>query len=134
MSDTAAASNKEFIRSLYGAFLRGDFATVIQGCTADTLWHMAPGYPAGGRDYRGPTELAEFFASVGATISFQKYDTHTYVAEGNEVVVFVDVTATGKQSGVTVSFPVVHRSRLEDGKIAEMWEVLDSHELMKAFS
>ena len=130
MSDTAAA-NKEFMKGLYAAFTRGDIATVLNGVTEDSVWHIAAGPSYGGKDYRGPAELGNFFAAMGAAVTFTKFDVHFMMAEGDYVVAFIASEGKGNQNSVTASMPVVHRWRIQDGKIAEMWEVLDSREYVK---
>jgi predicted SnoaL-like aldol condensation-catalyzing enzyme len=47
------------------------------------------------------------------------------VAEGNQVFVMLTTTATNKQTGKKVTIKSADLYRIEDGKIAEHWDVVD---------
>ena len=119
--------NVEIIRRGYEAFGRGDLNALLDLFDDDIEW-TAPGPPelptAGTR--RGRAQVAEFFNAIGQTWEIQRFDPHTFIAQGDHVVVVGDDTARVKATGKVLDTPWVHVFTMRGGKVVRFQEFLDT--------
>ena len=89
------SQNIETAKKGYAAFAAGDIETVL-GIFDDDIEFVAPGNSAISGSYRGKAEVTEWFAKLAE----QSLTTtpSRYLADGDDVVVFTQVTAGGESA------------------------------------
>jgi len=95
--------------------------------------HFPPGLPP------GPAGVRQFFQKIIPGIfSDVKIEHDFMVAEGNKVDCHLVVVAkhTGEFAGIkpkenVVRLPAISTFRIQDGKLAEAWEIYDSGNLLQ---
>ena len=103
---TAADANAALIVSAYEAFSRGDIQSVSAALAEDVRWHV-PGRGPLSRDYRGRTEVLEFFEHfMGLCDGTFRLQVDEVFAKGDRVVVLC--TETARRGGRNWSSPQVH--------------------------
>jgi predicted SnoaL-like aldol condensation-catalyzing enzyme len=123
--------NKEIVEAFCTAvFINHDLSTLDQLMRADYIQHN-PDVP------QGKAGFTQFFVQTFKAIPDFKYSLKQIVADGDLVWVYSTTTGThtgGEWLGVQptgnrLSFDVVDMFRLQDGKIAEHWDVADTYSL-----
>jgi ketosteroid isomerase-like protein len=95
--------NVETIEELYGAFGRGDVASILERLTEDVLWttHLDAIVPWSG-DFSGKGEVSRFFDAIFQSVDVEAFEPKEWVAEGETVVSLGEfacrVRETGKSS------------------------------------
>jgi steroid delta-isomerase-like uncharacterized protein len=122
-----AKSNKEIVEALCETvFVRHDLSTLDECMRDDYIQHNAD-VPQGKAGFKA------FFEATFKAIPDFKYTLRKIVAEGD--LVFMHSTTTGTHEGAWIGMPatgnrlnfdVVDMFRLEDGMIAEHWDVADT--------
>ncbi len=128
-----ARSNKEVVEFFIEAvFERHDLSILDEVMRDDYIQHN-PDTPPGKKGFR------EFFEVIFKAMPDFHYTHQHTVAEGNLVMVHSITTGThtsgpwlGQQAtGNKLNFPVVDIFRLQDGLIAEHWDVADTFNLFR---
>lgn len=99
-------SNIDTIKQIYEAFGRGDIAAIIDKLDANVEWDVenpTPGVPWL-QSRRGAANIPAFFQSL-APLSFQRFEPHTFFAEGDKVFTLIAIDATHIASGKRYTFP-----------------------------
>jgi predicted SnoaL-like aldol condensation-catalyzing enzyme len=124
-------SNKEVVEAFCTAvFINHDLSTLDHLMRDDYIQHN-PDVP------QGKAGFIQFFMQTFKAIPDFKYSLKQMVADGDLVWMYSKTTGThtgGEWLGVqptgnTLSFDVVDMFRLQDGKIAEHWDVADTYSL-----
>lgn len=128
MSDTPA----EIVRRFQEAQQRGDAATMAELMDEDVVWHV-PGRNPMSRDYHGKAEVAGFFARArdlsGGTVRTELVD----VLGGEDYgVALVRVFAEREARRLDGEFQAF-TFRIEGGKIAEFWFMVEDRYAVDAF-
>jgi predicted ester cyclase len=125
-------ANKALVQRYYKEAM-GDLAGIGNVVTADFVdHHFPPGLPP------GPEGVRQFFTAVGGAFSDKKIDIDFMLAEGDKVdchFAFVG-RHTGEFAGIkakgnAVRLPAISTFRIQDGKLAEAWEIFDSASLFE---
>jgi len=129
MSET----NKALVRQYYAEAIGG--LSGIEQLVSVTFvdHHFPPGLPA------GPAGVRQFFQNIlGVIFSDMKIEHDFMLAEGNKVDCHFVLVArhTGEFAGVkpkgnSIRCPAISTFRVEDGKLAEAWEIFDSGNLLQ---
>jgi uncharacterized protein len=114
--------NVEIVRRGYEAFDSGDLETAFALFDPEVEVHMAeePGEVALldlSKTYRGVEGFVTFLGQMAEAWGEFRWVPEQYLDAGDEVVVFVRLTATGKGSGVAVNQPMAHLCTMCDGKL-----------------
>ena len=121
-------ANKAVVRSAYAAINAGDLVALAAVIAEDVVEHdVVPGIP--------PTKagVIQFFTGMRKSFSGLTLTVHDMIAEGDKVATigtmsgthvgeFMGMPATGKP----VQVPIADCFRLEHGKVAEHWGVIDT--------
>jgi ketosteroid isomerase-like protein len=91
----STTQNIETAKKGYAAFAAGDIDTVL-GIFDEDIEFVAPGNSAVSGTYRGKGEVTEWFGKL-AEQSFATTPSR-YIADGDDVVVFTQVTAGGESA------------------------------------
>lgn len=121
------------IRLLEDLFIRGNFKVVDELVAPDFVEHSAaPGMPGG---IAGLKAIAE---AIRAGYPDFTFSTDDVVAEGDRVV--LRLTEEGTHQGMLFGVPpsgkharwsAIHIIRVQDGKMAEHWDVIDLMSMMR---
>ena len=123
-----ASVNKEVVsRFLNDAFINHDMSH-LDDCMRDDYIQHNPDCP------QGKAGFLEFFDVIFSALPDFRYTVKKVVAEGDMVMAWCTTSGTHTGSGFLgqaasgsrVSFDVVDIFRLEEGKIAEHWDVADT--------
>ena len=128
-----ARKNKEIVQSfLTAVFVEHDLSG-LDVCMRDDYIQHNPDVPTGKAGFK------KFFEETFLAIPDFKYTLKKIVAEGDIVMAYCTTTGTHtggvwlqkKASGNKLNFDVVDIFRVQDGKIAEHWDVADTFSLFK---
>jgi len=126
-------ANKALVRRYYAEAM-GDLSGIEQIVTTDFVdHHFPPGLPT------GPAGVRQFFQTIIPGIfSNVKIDIDFLLAEGNKVDCHFVVEAkhTGefaglKPKGNLIRLPAISTFRIENGRLAEAWEIYDSGSMLQ---
>jgi hypothetical protein len=118
--------NVEFVKSVYGAFDRGDVPAVLGAFADDIEWYEAEGMPYGGV-YRGPEAVAQkVFGPITEDVDGFALVREEFIASDGTVAAVVRYTGTGKATGKSLDVPAVHVWDLSDGKLARFRQFIDT--------
>ncbi len=123
-----AKKNKDVVTKFYNdVFIKHDISKLDTYMRDDYIQHN-PDCPQGKAGFVG------FFNTIFGAIPDFKYKLHKMVAEGDIVVAYSNTTGTHtggewlgkKASGNKLDYNCVDIFRVQDGKIAEHWDVADT--------
>ena len=129
MSET----NKALVRRYYAEAM-GDLTGIEQVVSATFVdHHFPPGLPP------GPDGVRHFFQNIlGGVFSDMRLEFDFLLAEGDKVDCHFTLVAkhTGEFAGIPpkgnlIRCPAISTFRVEDGKLAEAWEIFDSGNLLQ---
>lgn len=128
--------NKEFIRSLYEAFGRGDAETVLGGLAEDVDWREAETQPyAEGNPYLGPERVGqEVFGRIMGDFDDFTVTPETYVAEGDTVVALGRYTGRRKESDKQLNAQFAHVWTVRDGEVKRFQQYTDTAQMSRILS
>ena len=120
-----ANENRELLRRGYEAFGTGDLETVQALFKPDAVWHAQRlGLLSG--DHEGWPQIAEFFGeTMQMTQGTFRLEIEDILATEHRVAVTARSKAT--RNGRTLDSYQVHLYRIDDGKVAEIWQFVDDH-------
>lgn len=98
-------SNIETVKKIYEAFGRGDIPAIIDKLDPNVEWDVevpTPGVPWL-QPRKGVANVPAFFASL-APLSFDRFEPHTFFADGNKVFALIALDATHIASGKQYKF------------------------------
>jgi predicted ester cyclase len=123
--------NRELIEKLInGVFIRHDFSGLDEIMRDDYIQHNSD-VPQGKAGFK------QFFVTTFKALPDFKYTIKKIVAEGDTVMAYCTSSGTHTggvwlgtpPAGKRLDFDVVDIFRIQDGKIAEHWDVADSYTL-----
>ena len=132
MAENSADDNKKIIGAFAeSVFVKKDLSAVDQYMRSDYIQHNPLVKP-------GASGFKEFFSAWFASVPDWRYSLKKIVADESEVWVYGTYAGTLEKEwlGVTASgqkyaFDAVDIFRLEEGKLAEHWDVMDVYGLFK---
>lgn len=107
-------------QELYGAFGRGDIATLLEAMTEDVIF-QAPGaadLPWSGVS-EGKAAVQEWFGRLAQSIEFQVFEPREFIAQGERVVAFVYTEIVTRHNGRKAINPEAHSWTFRDGKVVK---------------
>ncbi|MBF0528857.1 MAG: ester cyclase [Deltaproteobacteria bacterium] len=132
MAENMAEINKKVVGAFAeSVFVKKDISAVEKYVRADYIQHNP-------LVNQGANGFKEFFSTWFASVPDWHYTLKKIVAEGNEAWVYGTYTGTLKKdwlgiaaSGQKYAFDAVDIFRIQDGKLAEHWDVMDIYGLFK---
>jgi uncharacterized protein len=118
--------NVEFVKSVYGAFGRGDVPTVLAAFADDIEWYEAEGMPYGGLHRGGEAVAQKVFGPLSEDVEGFTVTPEELIGSGATVAAVVRYTGTGKATGKTLDLPAVHVWDIRDGKLARFRQFIDT--------
>jgi ketosteroid isomerase-like protein len=127
-------ANLEIIKEAYAAFERGDIPAVLRAQDPDTRLEIAgpSDIPWAGR-FRGHEGAIKYFALIEAEAEIEAFDPHTFLAQGDKVVVLGYEKIRSKRTGRSYETHWVHELTLVNGKIINFREHCDTAAVAAAF-
>jgi uncharacterized protein len=130
------SENVQVVKDAYAAFQRGDVQGVLALVDENVDWHAIKGAegaaPHAGRRH-GRTAVAEFFSQLAGSMEFSKFEPREFVAQGDQVAVIGEYSATVKTTGHSLASDWVMVFTLRDGKVVRFREWTDSAQLVRAY-
>ena len=105
---TTALDHKDTIKSLYASFASGDIPSVLSAMASDVTWTEPEGNPYPGTQVGHDAVVQNVFMKLGTEWDGFAVVPHDYVAEGNTVVTYGQMSATYKATGKSFKSPFVH--------------------------
>lgn len=127
-------ANLDIIEEAYAAFGRGDIEAVMS--VEDPLTELEISGPAEipwAGSFRGHDGARTYFAAIAAEAEFDVFEPHTFVAQGNAVVVLGFERVRSRRTGRSYENHWVHAFTLADGKIVKFREYCDTATVAAAF-
>jgi ketosteroid isomerase-like protein len=126
-------SNREFMRSLYDAFARGDADTVLGALDPEIVWTEAENSVYADRSpYRGPQQVAEgVFMRLATEWDGFSVRPETFVEDGDTVVSFGRYRGTYKATGRPLDAQFAHAWTLRDGRITSFQQYTDTAQMAR---
>lgn len=127
-------ANLEIMKEAYAAFERGDIAAVLSVEDPNTELEIAgpKDIPWAG-SFRGHDGARKYFAAIEAEADFDAFEPHTFLAEGDKVVVLGFEKVRSKRTGRSYENNWVHAFTLANGKIMRFREYCDTATVAAAF-
>jgi len=120
------------VRRLFEAFRSRDIETVLALLAADVTWHFPGRLGRLAGDHRGRDAVLAFLAVVpGLTDDTFAIEADEVVGDERTAVAFF--RGHGERAGRTLDNPTALRVRIEDGRVAELWEFVWDLEHVEAF-
>ncbi len=127
-----SGDNKQLIRRVYDAFLRGDLQTVLEYLPEDFEWNAPGGAPYNGIRH-GRAQMRDFFEDLRRWVRVDQMDIDDVIADGDKVVVLGRQRATVLETGRHFETPWVHIFTIRGGKIAAGLALADTHAIASCF-
>jgi ketosteroid isomerase-like protein len=117
-----AEADVETLRRGYAALNRGDLSVVVELLDPDIEWHEPAPSPEAGT-HRGRDGFESFLRGWLESFEDFRVEPERVVERGDELVVVVRQSGTGRASGLSVETRLAHVWTVADGK-AVRWEAV----------
>jgi ketosteroid isomerase-like protein len=107
-------SELERIRASYAALNERDLQVALDALHRDAVWRESPELPGGDR-FEGRAEIEEFLETYLEQWELFHQRVESTLRKGDRVLVMIDMTAVGRQSGAEVSARYAHLWTMRDG-------------------
>lgn len=121
------------VQQCYAAFGRGDMDGLLGMLDADISWRT-PGpadLPTAGH-WRGPRQVAQFFATMFEIFEMARFEPQTFVADGDRVVVLGEETLVVRASGARIDTRRAHAWTVRAGLVVGFEDYLDTADAVAA--
>ena len=126
--------NLEIIRATYEGPSEENGKHLLVALAADATWTEAAGFPYAGTYVGAEAIVANVFGRLATEWMDYRAEVHTYLADGDRVAAFGAYSGTYKATGKAMRATFAHLYRLEDGKIVNMEQYVDSAIVRQAMS
>ena len=123
------------IRTIYGAFGRGDVPGVLARVSDGTHWDFAGGRPEvpWHAAVDGRTNLPHFFEALLGSVELRRFEPREFMHCGPHVVVDVHIEYTVRKTGKPVSMDQLHWWTLDgNGQVARLRHYEDTAQVLDA--
>lgn len=131
----ADTPNVVLVKSVYGAFGKGDIPAIIAVVAPDVDWVVngrVSDVPTFG-PRKGRAAVQEFFNLVGSSYTFSEFSPKEFHAVGDKVFVLGHYTMTVKKTGKAMASDWLHIFTIVGGKVVMFREFLDTAQAAEAF-
>jgi ketosteroid isomerase-like protein len=122
--------NVEVVQRIIAAFMRQDWATALNGY--DEAVELDQSRMPGGGVYHGHEGMRRFYARwIGSWDEFEANPVE-FIDAGDEVIVILDISGTGKASGAAVAMRAADVYTVAGGKVVRQVAYPDASEALEA--
>jgi len=124
--------NVTLLKSLYGAFGRGDMPTVLGAMSPDIKWYQAESNPyrPSGEAWVGPDAvLNNLFMKLGAEWDGFSVHPMAFYGAGDSIIVEGRYGGTYKATGTSMDTQFCHVWDVKDGKVTRFQQYVDTAKL-----
>lgn len=126
--------NLEIMKEAYAAFGRGDIPAILSLEDPDTELEIAgPKEIPWSGSFLGHEGAKKYFAAIVEEADFDAFEPHTFLAQGDTVVVLGFERVRSKRTGRSYENHWVHAFTLANGKITRFREYGDTATVAAAF-
>jgi ketosteroid isomerase-like protein len=121
-------TTRAVVRAIYDAYARRDFETVAAYLADGIDWMIyAPVdvFPFAG-PRKGRKDVLTALADIAALYAVESYRPEAQVVDGDRAAVLSDVSFVQRASGRTLRFRIADFLRLEDGRVVEFREFMNT--------
>lgn len=131
----SAESNRQLAQDGYAMFKKREIQGILDICADNVEWTsiQSDDVPFGGT-FHGKDGLADYFTKLTQAVEFVEFEPETFVAEGDEVVVFGRLQGKVRASGATYDDKWVHHFTVQNGKVVRMQQYHDTAAILAAFN
>ena len=127
-------SNKEIVQQLYADFGQGNIPGILNALSDDINWNVhGPAIIPYSGIKKGKDGALDFFKTLGATTTFEKFEAEAFIEEGDRVVALgvahFTTISTGKQ-GIN---RWVMAWTFKDGKAISYENYIDTYVIAETF-
>jgi uncharacterized protein len=127
-----AETELDTIRASYGALNQGDVQGALDALHRDAVWRESPELP-GADEFVGRAAIEEFLEGFLEQWDVFHQRVESTLRRGDRVLVNIQMTAVGRESGAEVSARYVHVWTLRDGRGAEVDAFYDAEKAVREF-
>ncbi|WP_338868078.1 nuclear transport factor 2 family protein [Spirosoma sp. SC4-14] len=119
--------NTAVVMEAYYLFGKGDIAGILAGCSPDIVFDITDRvFLPNGMIYKGPAEVVNFFKTLTKSITFTRFEPYRYLADGDDVVVFINGEYKDNKTGKMSKATIVHQVKVINGKIVWLKGLTDA--------
>lgn len=124
----------DIIRSTYEGSSEENGRRLLDALAPDAIWTEAAGFPCAGT-YVGPEAISiQVFHRLATEWIDYRATVHTYLADGDRVAAFGVYSGIYRQTGKAMQASFAHLYRLQNSKIVEMQQFVDSAMVREAMA
>ncbi len=124
--------NTGIIMAGYDAFGKGDVAGLLALVDENATWDATESPLM--RFCKGKAEIQKFIMDIPKFVSFQKFEPARFIADGDDVIVLLNVDLTKTSDNKAYSVHPIHHFTLKNGKIVAFKETIDTYQPMAMVS
>ena len=127
-------TNIEIVQEGYMEFGKSNIPALLDLLDENVVWELpATADVSFSGVFTGKNEVMRFFQNVGASNDFHDFKVEKLLADDSTVIALGSLTATAKPTGKTSSNKWAHRWEIQNGKVTQHYEYVDSAEIRNAF-
>lgn len=124
----------DIIRATYEGGSEENGKRLLEALAPNATWTEAAGFPYAGT-YAGPEAImAHVFHRLATEWTDYRATVHTYLADGDRVAAFGMYSGVYRQTGKAMQASFAHLYRLQNGKIVDMQQFVDSTMVREAMN
>jgi len=110
--------NLNLVKGMYEAFGRKDIQTIINSLDPSVQWNdFVPREAATQGLRKGPGEVGRFFQDLATNVTFETFEPHTFMVNGERVVVLGRYKGTVQSTGKIFDGTWVHVGTVRNNKL-----------------
>jgi hypothetical protein len=125
-----AETDLDIIRASYAALNKGDMQSALDALHRDAVWRESPELP-GGDEFEGRAAIEQFLEGFLEQWDVFHQRVESTLRRGDRVLVMIDMTAVGRESGAEVSARYAHLWTMRDGRGAAVDAYYDPEKALR---
>lgn len=123
--------NTGAVIALYEKFGKGDVPGILAMCSDDVVFNIEDRvFDDHSRMFKGKAQVGQFFQELGSKFQYSKFQPVRFIADGDDVVILVDVEYKHIPSGKIYTSSYTHRFKLKNGQVV-LFRGIDDFQMMK---
>ncbi|MBL7781308.1 MAG: nuclear transport factor 2 family protein [Saprospiraceae bacterium] len=123
--------NTGTVIALYEKFGKGDVPGILAMCSDDVVFNIEDRvFDDHARFFKGKAQVGQFFQELGGKFQYSKFQPVRFIADGDDVVILVDVEYKHIPTGKMYTSSYTHRFKLKNGQVV-FFRGIDDFQMMK---